>query len=42
MPLVLVTGATGEVGCGVRPVLERHFDLRLLALDPPRDDPAPS
>ena len=39
MPLVLVTGATGEVGRGVVPFLEKEFDLRLLALDPPGDDP---
>jgi uronate dehydrogenase len=39
MPLVLITGATGEVGRGVVPFLEKHFELRLLALDPPGDDP---
>lgn len=39
MPLVLVTGATGEVARGVLPYLSEHFDLRLLALDPPGDDP---
>lgn len=38
-PLVLVTGASGEVGRGVVPLLEREFDLRLLALDAPGDDP---
>jgi uronate dehydrogenase len=39
MSTVLVTGATGEVGRGVLPFLERDFDLRLLSLDPPGDDP---
>jgi uronate dehydrogenase len=39
MALVLVTGATGEVGRGVLPWLQEHFELRLLALDPPGDDP---
>jgi uronate dehydrogenase len=39
MSLVLVTGATGEVGRGVLPWLEKHFSLRLLSLDPPGDDP---
>lgn len=33
MGLVLVTGATGEVGRGVVPLLERQFELRLLSLD---------
>lgn len=37
-PIVLVTGATGEVGRGVVPFLEKDFNLRLLALDPPGDD----
>lgn len=36
---VLVTGATGEVGRGVLPRLHEQFDLRLLSLDPPGDDP---
>jgi uronate dehydrogenase len=39
MSLVLMTGATGEVGRGVLPWLEQRFDLRLLALDPPDGDP---
>jgi uronate dehydrogenase len=39
MTTVLVTGATGEVARGVLPLLEHDFDLRLLALDPPGDDP---
>jgi uronate dehydrogenase len=39
MMRVLVTGATGEVGRGVVPLLESQFDLRLLSLDPPGDDP---
>jgi uronate dehydrogenase len=39
MSLVLVTGATGEVARAVLPHLEKHFDLRLVALDPPGDDP---
>ncbi len=39
MKTVLVTGATGEVARGVVPLLENDFDLRLLALDPPGDDP---
>ncbi len=39
MPTVLVTGATGEVGRGVLPWLERAFNLRLLSLDPPGTDP---
>jgi uronate dehydrogenase len=39
MSLVLVTGATGEVARGVLPFLEKEFDLRLLSLDPPGDDP---
>ncbi|HTU23542.1 MAG TPA: NAD(P)-dependent oxidoreductase [Gemmataceae bacterium] len=39
MTEVLVTGATGEVGRGVLPWLQEHFSLRLLALDPPGDDP---
>jgi uronate dehydrogenase len=38
-PTVLVTGATGEVGRGVLPFLEKEFTLRLLALEPPGDDP---
>jgi uronate dehydrogenase len=38
-PLVLITGATGEVGRGVVPLLEGDFALRLLSLDPPGDDP---
>jgi len=39
MPLVLITGATGAVARGVLPFLEKDFDLRLLALEPPGDDP---
>lgn len=39
MSFVLVTGATGEVGRGVVPLLESRFALRLLSLDPPGDDP---
>jgi uronate dehydrogenase len=39
MSLVLITGATGEVGRGVIPYLEKHFDLRLLSRNPPGDDP---
>ncbi len=39
MPLVLVTGATGEVARGVLPLLGPEFSLRLLAPDPPGDDP---
>lgn len=39
MSLVLVTGATGEVGRGVLPWLQQDFNLRLLALDPAGDDP---
>lgn len=39
MALVLVTGATGEVARGVLPFLEGAFDLRLLAPEPPGDDP---
>ncbi|HEY7326018.1 MAG TPA: NAD(P)-dependent oxidoreductase [Gemmataceae bacterium] len=39
MSLVLVTGATGEVGRGVLPWLEEQFSLRLLSLDPPNGDP---
>jgi nucleoside-diphosphate-sugar epimerase len=36
---VLVTGATGEVARGVLPYLEKDFVLRLLAPEPPGDDP---
>ena len=39
MSVVLVTGATGEVGRGVLPWLQQSFSLRLLALDPPGEDP---
>src|SRR5438105_9256930 len=39
MPLVLVTGATGEVAREVVPLLEKEFDLRLLSLDLADDDP---
>ncbi len=39
MPLVLVTGATGEVARGVLPLLGPELALRLLALDRPDDDP---
>lgn len=39
MSFVLVTGATGAVARGVVPLLEKDFTLRLLALDPPGDDP---
>jgi uronate dehydrogenase len=39
MPRVLVTGATGEVARGVLPLLGPELSLRLLALDPPGDDP---
>ena len=39
MSVVLITGATGEIARGVLPFLEQGFDLRLLALDPPGDDP---
>jgi uronate dehydrogenase len=39
MSLVLVTGATGEVGRGVLPWLQERFSLRLLSIDPPGDDP---
>jgi len=35
--LVLVTGASGEVGRGVVPFLERQFELRLLSLDEPQE-----
>jgi hypothetical protein len=38
MKTVLVTGATGEVARGVLPFLQKEFDLRLLALEPPGDD----
>jgi len=34
MALVLVTGAGGEVAQGVLPFLEKHFELRLLSLEP--------
>jgi uronate dehydrogenase len=38
--LVLVTGATGEVGRGILPWLQERFALRLLSLDsPPDGDP---
>lgn len=36
---VLITGAAGEVGRGVVPLLERHFSLGLLDRRPPPDDP---
>jgi uronate dehydrogenase len=39
MSFILVTGAMGEVGRGVVPLLEKDFDLRLLSLDPPGGDP---
>src|SRR5580704_8107907 len=39
MSFVLVTGATGEVGRGVVPLLEGQFPLRLLSLDPTGEDP---
>lgn len=39
MSLVLMTGATGEVGRGALPWLQQRFSLRLLALDPPGEDP---
>jgi uronate dehydrogenase len=39
MSLVLLTGATGEVARGVLPFLAGPFNLRLLSLDPPGDDP---
>jgi uronate dehydrogenase len=39
MAPILVTGATGEVGRGVLPWLQNCFRLRLLALDPPGQDP---
>jgi uronate dehydrogenase len=35
---VAVTGATGEVACGVLPLLQHDFDFTLLSLDPPRGD----
>jgi uronate dehydrogenase len=38
MSFILVTGASGEVGRGVLPFLERDFSLRLLDLTPPGDD----
>jgi NAD(P)-dependent dehydrogenase (short-subunit alcohol dehydrogenase family) len=39
MPLILITGATGAVARGVLPFLEKHFELRLLAIDAAGDDP---
>jgi uronate dehydrogenase len=39
MSLVLMTGATGEVGRAVLPWLQEQFSLRLLSLDPPDGDP---
>jgi uronate dehydrogenase len=39
MKTVLVTGASGAVARGVLPFLQKDFDLRLLALDAPGDDP---
>jgi uronate dehydrogenase len=39
MSFILITGATGEVARGVLPFLEPAFPLRLLALEPPGDDP---
>jgi nucleoside-diphosphate-sugar epimerase len=39
MTTVLITGATGEVARGVLPHLEGQVALRLLAPDPPGDDP---
>jgi uronate dehydrogenase len=36
---VPVTGGTGEVARGVVPVLAKEFDLRLLSLEPPGNDP---
>jgi uronate dehydrogenase len=39
MKTVLVTGASGAVARGVLPFLQKDFDLRLLSLDPPGDDP---
>jgi uronate dehydrogenase len=35
MSFVLVTGASGEVGRGIVPVLEQQFPLKLLGLGPP-------
>ena len=39
MKTVLVTGAGGAVARGVLPFLQKDFDLRLLSLEPPGDDP---
>ncbi|QDV35741.1 NAD-dependent epimerase/dehydratase family protein [Tautonia plasticadhaerens] len=39
MPLVLITGATGQVARGVLPILGRRFDLRLLSPDAGESDP---
>jgi uronate dehydrogenase len=39
MKTVLVTGASGVVARGVLPFLQKDFDLRLLSLDCPDDDP---
>lgn len=39
MSKVLVTGATGQVARGVLGELEKHFELRLLAIDRPDADP---
>jgi uronate dehydrogenase len=39
MKTVLVTGASGAVARGVLPFLQKDFDLRLLSLDSPDDDP---
>lgn len=39
MSLLLITGASGQVARGVIGLLQRDFDLRLLSLDRPDDDP---
>jgi nucleoside-diphosphate-sugar epimerase len=39
MTVVLITGASGQVARGVLGVLENQFELRLLAVDRPDDDP---
>jgi uronate dehydrogenase len=38
MLVIFITGATGQVGRGVVPLLENDFELRLLSLDGPSDD----
>ena len=42
MPTLLITGAAGQVGTALRPLLRAHYDLRLFDRREPADPAGPA